>query len=341
MKKRWCCILIGIVMLLIGCAKEEVEVESTSLEEDVIEIGFCFDSFVIERWQRDRDAFVAMCSNDYGIEVNVQSANGDVDTQNEQIYYLINKGVDVIVICPVESEGIGDAVLKAKQAGIKVIAYDRMIYDADVDLYITFDNEQVGTLMAEALIEAVGMEARILMISGPVEDSNVLLINEGFLSVMEDTDCEIVGVEYATGWTAEYGAEYTEAYLENGITFDAVMCGNDGIASEVITTLSEQRLAGTIYVVGQDADLAACQRIVEGTQYMTVYKPIEEMAQLAAEYAVQLANGEMIEVEETMSDGTYDVPYIGIEPVAVTEENMNIIIDAGYHMEEDIYLNLE
>ncbi len=328
-------------MLLMGCTKEEEEVESISAEEETIEIGFCFDSFVIERWQRDRDAFVAICSTDYGIEVNVQSANGDVDTQNEQIYYLINKGVDVIVICPVESDGIGEAVQKAKQAGIKVIAYDRMIYDADVDLYITFDNEQVGTLMAEALIESVGTAASILMISGPLEDSNVLLVNEGFLSVIEKTDCEIVGIEYATGWIAEYGAEYTEAYLEDVITFDAVMCGNDGIASEVITTLSEQRMAGSIYVVGQDADLEACQRIVEGTQYMTVYKPIEEMAQLAAEYAVQLANGESVETTETMSDGTYDVPYVGLEPIAVTEGNMDIIIDAGYHMEEDIYLNVE
>ncbi len=343
MRKR----LISICLLLIllcmtGCGSDEQEVlETNEVEEDIIKVGLCFDSFVIERWERDRDAFVAKCADELGAEVNVQCANGDVEVQADQINYLITQGIDVLVVIAVESEGISDAVAKAKVAGIKVIAYDRMVYDANVDLYITFDNEEVGELMAKTVVEYAGNDAKLLMISGPLEDSNVSVLNEGFLSIIELTNIEIVGIEYATGWTAEYGFEYVSEYLDNGIEFDVVMCGNDDIASCVITALSERRLAEEIIVVGQDADLGACQRIIEGTQTMTVYKPIEEMAQLAAEYAIMLANNEPLGATDTMSDGSYDVPYVGLKPTAVTIDNINVIIEDGYHMEDDIYLYVE
>ncbi|MFI3214004.1 MAG: substrate-binding domain-containing protein [Eubacteriales bacterium] len=341
-KRIWSVLVIMLLLCLMGCKAEEVEVtESVDVEEENIKIGLCFDSFVIERWERDRDAFVAKCTDELGIEVNVQCANGDVETQCDQIDYLIGQKVDVIVVVAVESAGITDALKRAKSAGIKVIAYDRLVYDANVDLYITFDNEKVGQLMAKAVKEYAPEDAKILMISGPLEDNNVSMLNEGFLSIIKNTDMKIIGTEYATGWTAEYGFEYTSDYLDKNKDFDVVMCGNDDIASYVIQALSERRLAGEVIVVGQDADLGACQRIVEGTQTMTVYKPIEEMAQLAAEYAVMLANGEPLGATQTIDDGSHQVPYLGLEPTAVTIDNMEIIIEAGYHMEEDIYLNVE
>lgn len=325
-----------------GCTNEELVQEvAVEEDEDIVQIGICFDSFIIERWERDRDTFVSKCTDELGVEVNVQSANGDVEVQADQIDYLVNEGVDVIVVIAVESEGISEAVQRAKDAGIIVIAYDRMVYDANVDLYITFDNTEVGILMGEAAIEAAGDEAKILMISGPLEDNNVDWVNSGFLSVISETDCEIVGIEYADGWIAEYGFDYVNEYIDNGVEFDVVMCGNDNIASQVIKALSENRLAGDIIVVGQDAELGACQRIVEGTQTMTVYKAIEEMAQMAAEYAVKLGMGESIGVYDTIFDGTYDVPYVGLEPIAVTIDNIDIVIEQGYHMEEDVYLYVE
>ena len=127
-----------------------------------------------------------------------------------------------------------------------------------------------------------------------------------------------------------------------------IMCGNDDLASQAIRALSEHRLAGQVTVVAQDADLAACQRIVEGTQEMTVYKPIEQEANTAAEFAVALGKGEDItsgegeyKAVETFNDGTYDIPYYKIDPIAVTAENMDkVIIDGGFHTREDVYLNI-
>lgn len=121
---------------------------------DKIQIGMSFDSFVIERWQRDRDIFVST-AKELGAEVNVQNANGDLEQQKKQINYFIDKGMDVIVVICIDSKGLTEEVQRAKDAGIKIIAYDRLLQNTDIDLYISFDNERVGTMMGEALLETV------------------------------------------------------------------------------------------------------------------------------------------------------------------------------------------
>ena len=130
--------------------------------------------------------------------------------------------------------------------------------------------------------------------------------------------------------------------IADGIAFDGVRCGNDDLASQAFLALSEHRLASTVQLVGQDADLAACQRIVEGTQLMTVYKPVEKLAKEAAEIVVQLARGEKPQFTDTIYDGTYDVPYQKLVPIMVTRENIDeVIIDGGFHRREQVYLNLD
>lgn len=323
-----------------GCGNMEAEQPGEEAGEDNIRIGLSFDSFIIERWQRDRDAFVARASGELGAEVNVQCANGDVEEQIAQIEYLIEKEMDVIVIVAVDSARLSEPVKKAKRAGIKVIAYDRLIMDADVDLYITFDNERVGEMMAEAIIARTPAEGKIFMMCGSPDDNNVSLVMDGFHNMIDPTDREIVETAYAGNWLAEVGFSTVSEFLDSGQEADAYMCGNDDIASQVIRALSERRMAGEVCVVGQDADLGACQRVVEGTQAMTVYKPVEKLARRAAECAVTLAKGEEFKTAGTFFDGTQEVPYIGLEPVAVTAANMDVIIEDGFHLREDIYLNV-
>ena len=335
-------LLMAILGVLAGCGSQEEKQEEPRQEEeeDRIRIGLSFDTFVLERWQRDRDAFVARAS-ELGAEVNVQNANGDVEEQIAQIEYLIEKDVDVIAVIAVDSRGLSDVVAKAKRAGIRVIAYDRLLTDAGVDLYISFDNERIGQMMAECIAANTPAGGKVFMMCGSPEDNNVSLVEKGFYSVMDKTDLEIVGTAYADNWLGEMGYAAVSGFLDEGGELDAVMCGNDDIASQVIRALSERRLAGEVCVVGQDADLSGCQRIVEGTQTMTVYKSIETLAMRAAESAVALAEEGSVKTAGTYFDGTYEVPYIGLEPIAVTESNMQVIIDDGYHLEEDIYLNVE
>lgn len=301
-----------------------------------------FDSFVIERWQRDRDVFVSM-AKELGAEVNVQNANGDIEEQKKQIDYFIQKDMDVIVIICIDSEGLGSSVQKAKDAGIKVIAYDRLIKDAGVDLYISFDNEMVGTMMAQSLIDEGLAGGNVLMLGGSPQDNNVSLVEGGFKKVMEENDVTVLDSFHADGWRAELAAAYVYDHVDVVSEADAIMCGNDNLASQVVHALAEKRLAGDILVVGQDADLEACQRIVEGTQVMTVYKPVEKLAQRAAECAVMLARGEEITGDDVsiMDNGSYQIPYVGLLPVSVTEKNINdVIINSGFHLKEDVYLNV-
>ncbi|WP_026510130.1 MULTISPECIES: sugar ABC transporter substrate-binding protein [unclassified Butyrivibrio] len=338
-------IILVLCIFPVGCGSEEtLQGTQGKDEEKKIQIGVTFDSFVIERWQRDRDVFVSM-AKELGADVNIQNANGDVAEQKKQIEYFIKKKMDVIVIVCIDSQALKTNIKKAKDAGVKVIAYDRLISDSDVDLYISFDNEKVGELMGQALVDNGLVGGKVTMINGSPKDNNVPMVCDGFKSVMEENGNEIVDSYYCDGWKAELAGEYMYKNMDVVSECDAIMCGNDDLASRVVTALSEKRLAGKIMVVGQDADLEACQRIVEGTQLMTVYKPIEKLAQRAAECAVNLAKEEQIGTGEndlsTISDGTYSIPYLKIDPVSVTKENMDeVIINSGFHLKEDVYLNV-
>ena len=196
-------LLMAVLGVLAGCGSQEEKQEEPRQEEeeDRIRIGLSFDTFVLERWQRDRDAFVARAS-ELGAEVNVQNANGDVEEQIAQIEYLIEKDVDVIAVIAVDSRGLSDVVAKAKRAGIRVIAYDRLLTDAGVDLYISFDNERIGQMMAECIAANTPAGGKVFMMCGSPEDNNVSLVEKGFYSVMDKTDLEIVGTAYADNWLA-------------------------------------------------------------------------------------------------------------------------------------------
>lgn len=332
-------VFVCVILMFSGC-KKDTSIQSYREKDDNIEIGMCFDSFVIERWQRDRDVFVTT-AKELGAQVNVQNANGSLETQVSQIKYFIDKQVDVIVIVAIDSNEITDIVKEAKKAGIKVVAYDRLIAEANVDLYISFDNEKVGELMAEALVSVLDKNKEILMLCGPTTDTNVAFVEKGFYNVMDKKGIAVGNIMNADGWKAELAYSYLSDNYQIAVKIGGIMCGNDSLAGQAVRYLSERRLAGSVPVVGQDADLDACQRIVEGVQLMTVYKPVENLAKAAAEYAVKLAKGEDIEASDTINDNKYDVSYIKLEPIAVTAKNMDeVIIDSGFHLREDVYLNV-
>lgn len=347
-------LLCLICALITGCApavrqKADQPEAVTGEGEEGIRIGISFDSFVIERWLRDRDIFTATAQN-LGAQVNVQNANGDVKEQISQIEYLIDKKMDVITIVAIDAQALADVVKKAKQAGIRIICYDRLIRNAGCDLYISFDNRMVGTLMGEALVQSLPDGGKIFQIQGSSSDYNVDLVREGFEEAIAGSGIDIVYSTFCDNWLAELAFDAVQEGLEKcGRQVDGVMCGNDDLAGQAIRALAERKMAGTIPVVAQDAELSACQRIVEGTQTMTVYKSVDKEASAAAKLAVALAKGEditgpdsRIPVVETMNDGSEDVPYYPLAPVAVTAQNMDeVIIDGGFHQKEDVYLNIE
>lgn len=333
--------VISFLCGMTSCAKTDgsssVELEE---KEDAMQIGLSIDSLVIERWTKERDLFVAK-AQELGAEVNVQNANGVVEEQIKQIEYFIEKKMDVIVVIAIDDSALLDVITKAKKAGIKIIAYDRLVRNANVDLYLSIDNEKVGELMAKAIVDQIGRDGNIIQIKGSPTDYNVQMVQEGFDKVIGTTNIVVDEVAYSDNWVAENGFVVTDKYLSKGKIPDAIMCGNDNLAANAIKSLLEHRLAGKVCVVGQDADLEACQRIVEGTQYMTVYKPIENLAKEAAVMAVDMANDVPLELKETMNDGSFEVPYKRLDPIAVTKNNMDEVITGKYHQRSEIYLNVE
>ncbi len=350
-RKKWL-LAAGLVavgaLMLGGCAHQEKTV-STQAEEkgDAMQIGISFDSFVIERWLRDRDVFVST-AKELGAEVNVQNAGGDVEEQINQIEYFINKKMDVIAIIAIDGDALTDVVQKAKNAGIRVVCYDRLIRNAGADLYISFDNALVGRQMGEALREALPDGGKIYAIYGSQSDDNVTMVKKGLTEALAGSGIEIVYENYCEKWLAELAFDYVGEALDQYPDVDGVMCGNDDLASQAIRALAERRLAGKIPVVAQDAELAACQRIAEGTQTMTVYKPVDEEARAAAILSVALGKGEDITaadadltVSGTIDDGLDEIPYYEIESIPVNSSNLEkIIIDSGFHRAEDVYLNV-
>ena len=338
LRRKFIAVAIMSAMVLSGCGEAMTNDSSEAEDSNTLEIGMCFDSFVIERWQKDRDVFVDTASS-LGATVNVQNANGDVSKQIEQIQYFIDKGVDCLVIIPIDGGALTEVVNKAKAKNIPVVCYDRLIRDVNADLYISFDNEMVGRMLGDAL--AKQGSKRVVMICGPNTDNNVPMVESGFKAVMEEKGIEILDMYNCEGWKAELGSSYVYENIDLIKQADGIMCGNDDIATAVIRALAVSQLAGVIPVVGQDADLTACQHIVEGTQNMTVYKPVNKLAEQAAELSVQLAKGKAIQTNEFIDDGTTTIPYVAVEPVAVDAANMDeVIIEGGFHSREDVYLNV-
>lgn len=339
-------LLFGVAILMVsllvsGCGKKSASNQDVEdLQEEKIQIGLSWDTFVLERWIKDRDVFVSTAT-ELGAEVNVQNANGDFEKQLSQIKYLMDKKMDVIVVVAVDTDNtrLNKLINKAQDKGIKIISYDRLICNAGTDLYLSFDNKQVGRLMAQAVIDNIPEGGKIAAIFGPLTDHNILEMESGVQEVLKENNQRLIYRNYAKNWQAEYAEDYVNECINMYGEIDGLICGNDGLVAGAYRELSKRRLAGKVCLVGQDADIDACQRIVEGNQYMTVYKSIMDLAKQAAIYAVSLAKGEDLQTSEVMDDGTYLVPYYKFEPVAVTKENMDeVIVDSQFHFENEVYL---
>ncbi len=335
------CILIMInAITLFGC-KEKNEEISNDEEEDEIIVGFSMGTLMEDRWIRDRDAFIGEADK-HDITVIVTNANNDSDLQYEQVQDMLKQGIDVLVIAPNDCFVEARCVEAAKDQNVPVISYDRLVSNADVDMYISFDHRQVGVLMAQYMVEHAP-EGGYIIVNGSKTDNNSTMINDGAMSVLQpyirDKRIEILDQTWVDGWKRETAYDFVaEELVGNVDKVKAVLCGNDSMAWGVIDALSEAQIAEQVVVVGQDADLVACQRIVDGKQALTIYKPIKKLVEKTVEVCLQLVNGEDITNHGTIDDGAYQVPYIFIDVQAVTKDNIDdTVIKDGFHLYEDVY----
>lgn len=310
-----------------------------------IRIGFSMDTLKEERWQKDRDLFVAR-AKELGAEVLVQAANGNDALQNSQAENLLTQGIDILVVVPHNAVTASSIVAAAHKAKVKVISYDRLIKNAGVDLYVSFDNVEVGRMQASYVTKKVP-KGNYVLIGGAPTDNNAHMFREGQMQVLkpfiDKGDIKIVSDQWAKEWQASEALKHTENALTKAKNdVQAVVASNDGTAGGVIAALKQQNLAGKVVVSGQDADLAGCQRIVEGQQAMTVYKPIKVIATKAAEFAVALAQGKAItEATTKVNDGKQDVTAVLLKPIQVDKDNMTAtVVKDGFHTIDVVYKNV-
>jgi len=305
-------------------------------------IGFSIDDLRVERWVKDRDLFAAEAEK-LGAKVYIQSADASEQRQISQIENLISRGVDVLVIVPYNATVLNNAVREAKKANIKVVSYDRLILNADIDAYVSFDNEKVGELQAESLTH-LKPKGNYYLLGGAPTDNNAKVLREGQMKVLQPLvdkgDIKIVGKQWVRDWSPSEAMSIVEnALTANNNKIDAVVASNDGTAGGAIQALAAQKLSGKVPVSGQDADLAAVKRVMAGTQAMTVYKPLKLIASEAAKVAVQLARNEKPAFNAQSDNGLKKVDSLLLKPIALTKDNVNVLMTDGFYTKAQLSAN--
>ncbi|NPA36342.1 MAG: sugar ABC transporter substrate-binding protein [Chlorobi bacterium] len=299
--------------------------------ESKTKIGFLMDNTNLERWKKDKELFEKTAKDLKAVPI-VKVANSDPELQYQQALELIDEGVDVIVLIPCDINKAIKIVKVAHANNIPVISYDRLVKNCNVDYYISTDNIYLGELQADYLskISPVGNFA---LISGPTTDNNAFLIHLGWMNVLQPLidkgDIKVVIDKHTDFWLPDESYKIMKNFFKNGGKVDAILCGNDALASGAILALKEFGYDGRVLVAGQDADMNAIRNIVAGTQTITIYKPIESLVYATVEAAKKLAKGEApSNMNITVNNGKRLVPAIlikNIQPINRHNIEMNII----------------
>ena len=315
------------------------------------------ETYDLDRWQRD-ERFFTEKAHSLGADVLRAVADGDQDRQNKQADGFLTQGVNALVVIPKNLNTAGRIIKSAHEKNVPVVAYDRLILNCDLDIYVTFDNTRVGYLQAKGILDKVP-QGNFILLGGAASDNNAKMLRDGQLQAIREHEQQtgnritILADPFMDNWDREEArrriSNMLTRFRAEGKTVDAVVASNDATAGGAIAALMAEGLEGTVAVSGQDAELTACQRIVEGTQLVTVYKPIRTIAETSAEVAARLAQGERPEAIISslghpirhIDNGAKQVPSIFLEPIYVTKENIvATVVTDGWHPVEKVFANI-
>ncbi|HXV71692.1 MAG TPA: substrate-binding domain-containing protein [Acidimicrobiia bacterium] len=313
-----------------------------------ITVGVSWNNFNEPRWANFDKPAIIEALDAAGAAYIETDAGSSAEQQLTDVENLISQGADVLIILAQDGTAILPAVQSALDQGIPVIAYDRLIENPET-LYITFDNIGVGTLMAEVIYGLVP-EGNYAIIKGNQADANADFLREGMEVVIGDAvtagDITIVCEEYTDNWDGAIAQTTMEQCLtDNNDDIDAALVENDGMASGVVAALAGVGLDGQIPVSGQDGDTAALNRVALGTQTVSVWKDARLLGKAAGEAAVQLAQGaalgDVAGVIDFESPGGNTMTTILLDPTPITQDNLNLVLDAGWIDEATLCQNVE
>jgi D-xylose transport system substrate-binding protein len=344
-------LVLSAALVLVGCGDDDDDDAAPPAEGggDCV-VGVSWNNYQEERWARwDEPAMQAAIEAGGGSYVS-NDARSSAETQASNVENLIAQGANVLVILAQDGTAIKPSVESAISQGVPVISYDRLIEDPEA-LYLSFDNVRVGELQAEAVLNVVS-EGNFVIIKGNSADANADFLRQGYVNagipeVGQNSDAiTIVGESYTDNWDPALAQTQMEQFLTaNNNDVDAVLSENDGMAGGVVAALEAQGLAGQIPVSGQDGDQAALNRVALGTQTVSVWKDARELGTAAGEAAVQLCeNPDITAVEGTAaftSPEGNELTSILLEPIPITQENLDIVLDAEWIDQETLCQGVE
>jgi len=364
----------GLSLVAAGCGGDDDEEAGTDTTETTGGTGECDKSIWVllpdtassPRWETDDKPYFEQAFSDAGVDATVVNAEGDAATQQSQAEQAINDGAGVIVLTSIDTGSGGTIIDQAKEAGVQVIEYDRFnTGSSGGSAYVSFDNVKVGATMAEVLEPVIdGLDAdtpAVFMLNGGEEDNNAFLFRDGYKATVDEKvdagDWSLAGDQFVPGWGANgEGQQIMEQALTDANNeIDAVFAANDNLAQQTINALEAAGVdpAG-VPISGQDATQGGVQNVVLGKQTMTVYKPIEAEADVAAKAALALCAGDdpssvsseydfvltgikAVDGKPSDEEGEGIVPYLALTPTGVTVDNVaDTVVADGFRTTEEI-----
>jgi D-xylose transport system substrate-binding protein len=358
--------LVTVVVMLASslgaCAPAAPAATQAPAASEKVKIGLSFSDFATERWKPEADLLTKLL-NEKGYDVLVQEANHDVKLQNDQIDNMVSQGVKGLIVIAEDGEAVVTSVDKAAKAGVKVLAYDRLIKTQSIAAYLSFDNTEVGRQEALGVMTALGLPgstkwtkdnpAKVVMSGGSPTDNNAHLVRAGQEEVMKPyVDSGVVKV-VADFWVDNWDPANALKNMENVLTaqgnkIDAVVASNDGTALGELQAMKAQNLAGKVPISGQDATADGCNSIVKGEQTVTVYKDIRLLAPKAVDMMDALIKGQAITGVKSFSlkvltgqDLPGDIQALFLPVVQVTKDNVfEQIVKSGFQPYDAVYRDI-
>lgn len=327
-----------LAVSLAGCT------DSGGESEGELTVGLLLPSRAVPRWEKSDKPLIEKRVKELCPECTVMYANAENDaaSQRQQMNSMITRGASVLMLDVVDPKALRSSVRAAHREGIPVVAYDRLA-EGPISGFVSFDGAQVGRLQGQALLDGMGARADgggVVMMNGDPSSPNAAWYEGGARSVLRD-EVRILKSYDTLGWRTENAHDHMSAAISDlgPSRIDGVLAANDSIAAGVVSALKSAGVSPLPPVTGQDADLEAVQRIVEGEQYMTVYKPFRLETEAASALAVALARGNDVDALVTTkvdSPTTKDVPAILLTPTAVTRETIGrtLVRDGVYTIDE-------
>jgi D-xylose transport system substrate-binding protein len=348
LKRRLLALLALSVLLLAACSNDDGGGGSTGATGGAtgggnVTVGVSWNNYNEERWAKWDEPAIQEALQACGAEYISSDAGSSAEQQLADVENLISQGANSLIILAQDGEAILPAVQSALDQGIPVVAYDRLIENPGA-LYVTFDNVEIGRLEAESVYDVVP-KGNYVFIKGNSADANADFLRSGQQEVLQDAldsgDIKNVGESYTDNWDPAIAQTNMEQFLtDNNNKVDAVLAENDGMAGGVVAALEAQGLAGEVAVSGQDGDAAGLNRVALGTQTVDVWKDARELGKAAGDAACAMAQGTALQdVANTQafdSPGGNSMTSIFLTPQAITQDNLNVVLDAGWISQEDL-----